>query len=627
MRTTRTAKGKLCARGYGYSPDRLLGGPPYRPAEEERPGQSSRPSAWDQAYSEIAEKVKRHHRRRRPRGARDGAGSASQRQVLHEALHERAGQSANVYTHGAACNLSKESGFTQAIGTGSYASDVANSKMTMFIGRSYADAIRPSSRGRAAEGPRERRRTSCWWTRAATTASVFADEWVPINPGTDLALVLAMSQRARARMAATTRSSWPRTPSASTSGPRTSTDYTPAVGRGRSRASRPTPSRAWRSSSPRRPPRPPSSPAGAARSAARTRTRARRRAPSACSTRCWAAGTRKGGALFTPSVSAGELDDEKLRRPCRSPRASSVGAAEYPLALVEHGHEPLRRPGTRRTARVKGMFFYNSNMAAGYSNPAIPGRSCLGNLDLMVVIDVQMSETCHARRLRAARHELPGAPGAARVHRRQGPGRGAARPGDREGASRTRSRSTRSSPSWPRHAAWASTSRFTVEELADAQLQTRGPFARRAQARRARRTSPRRRSPTARRRSGRRPPSKVQFTSEACEKAGLPAAPGVDGARGACPWATSCGSSAASRPSTATRRPRTSKTLMQITKDYDLDPRVDQRRRGADAWASPTATRWRCRTSEHTGRVRAKVTQRINPDGAVHAQPLRLLVA
>ena len=65
--------------------------------------------------------------------------------------------SPNVYTHGAACNLSKESGFTQAIGAANFESDVANSKMTMFIGRSYADAIRPSSVARAAAGARERR--------------------------------------------------------------------------------------------------------------------------------------------------------------------------------------------------------------------------------------------------------------------------------------------------------------------------------------------------------------------------------------------------------------------------------------------------------------------------------------
>ena len=65
--------------------------------------------------------------------------------------------SANVYTHGAACNLSKESGFTQAIGAASYASDMENSKMTMFIGRSYADARPAPVRGRAAARPRKRR--------------------------------------------------------------------------------------------------------------------------------------------------------------------------------------------------------------------------------------------------------------------------------------------------------------------------------------------------------------------------------------------------------------------------------------------------------------------------------------
>ena len=52
--------------------------------------------------------------------------------------------SANVYTHGAACNMSKNAGFTQVIGAGDYLADVENAKACMFIGRSYADAIRPS---------------------------------------------------------------------------------------------------------------------------------------------------------------------------------------------------------------------------------------------------------------------------------------------------------------------------------------------------------------------------------------------------------------------------------------------------------------------------------------------------
>lgn len=100
--------------------------------------------------------------------------------------------SPNVYTHGAACNLSKESGFTQAIGAANFESDVANSKMTMFIGRSYADAIRPSSVA-ALQQAHENGAHIVLVDPRLNNSIAFADEWVPINPGTDLALILAMS--------------------------------------------------------------------------------------------------------------------------------------------------------------------------------------------------------------------------------------------------------------------------------------------------------------------------------------------------------------------------------------------------------------------------------------------------
>ena len=53
--------------------------------------------------------------------------------------------SANVYTHGAACNLSKESGIQEATGAQNFSVDFPNTKMVVFIGRSYGDRIRPSS--------------------------------------------------------------------------------------------------------------------------------------------------------------------------------------------------------------------------------------------------------------------------------------------------------------------------------------------------------------------------------------------------------------------------------------------------------------------------------------------------
>ena len=100
--------------------------------------------------------------------------------------------SANVYTHGAACNLSKESGFTQAIGAASYASDMENSKMTMFIGRSYGDGIRPSSVQSLADAAEHGTRVVIVDPRL-NNSGIFASDWVPINPGTDLALLMAMA--------------------------------------------------------------------------------------------------------------------------------------------------------------------------------------------------------------------------------------------------------------------------------------------------------------------------------------------------------------------------------------------------------------------------------------------------
>ena len=184
------SKGKLCARGYGYSQiayseDRLTD-----PLKKNGQGKFEAIS-WDQAYSEIAEKV---------RAIIDADGPQALAMVqdprpsgkYYTKRFMNALGSANVYTHGAACNLSKESGMTQAIGTGSYSSDVANSKMTMFIGRSYADAIRPSSVV-ALQKAHEKGAHIVLVDPRCNNSRVFADEWVPINPGTDLALVLAMS--------------------------------------------------------------------------------------------------------------------------------------------------------------------------------------------------------------------------------------------------------------------------------------------------------------------------------------------------------------------------------------------------------------------------------------------------
>ena len=105
---------------------------------------------------------------------------------------------------------------------------------------------------------------------------------------------------------------------------------------------------------------------------------------------CW---NQKGGALFLPSVSAGKLDAGKFPS-VPKPEGAIVGAKEYPLSQSSMGVSTFAA-NLAATGMVRGMFFYNSNMVAGYSNPKHL-QECVEALDLSVAIDVQMSETCLA---------------------------------------------------------------------------------------------------------------------------------------------------------------------------------------------------------------------------------------
>ena len=73
------------------------------------------------------------------------------------------------------------------------------------------------------------------------------------------------------------------------------------------------------------------------------------------------------------------------------PENKIAGTEEYPLALTSMGTN-LFAAEQAKNGDIKGMFFYNSNMAAGYSNTAYLADA-LSQLDLIVVVDVQMSET------------------------------------------------------------------------------------------------------------------------------------------------------------------------------------------------------------------------------------------
>lgn len=379
------AQGKLCARGYGYSQiayskDRLTD-----PLKKNDKG-AFEAISWDQAYSEIAEKVKAIIADKGPQALAMVQDPRPSGKYYTKRFMNALG-SANVYTHGAACNLSKESGFTQAIGAASYASDMENSKMTMFIGRSYADAIRPSS---VAELQRAHENGAhiVLVDPRCNNSIAFADEWVPINPGTDLAFLLAMSNVLVTRglydkqyvadnavgfedWAASLADCTPEWAEKITGIPATTIARLAVEFAEAAPAASIEPS--WRGAF--------------GCSYANSGETARAVCLFNTLLGCW---NQEGGAIFTPSVSAGDVDKEKFPS-VPKPENKIAGTEEYPLALTSMGTN-LFAAEQAKNGDIKGMFFYNSNMAAGYSNTAYLADA-LSQLDLMVVVDVQMSET------------------------------------------------------------------------------------------------------------------------------------------------------------------------------------------------------------------------------------------
>lgn len=381
-------EGTLCARGYGYadiaySADRLTD-----PLKKNDQG-SFEAISWDQAFAEIGEKVKAIIAESGPETlaiVQDPRPSGK----YYATRFMNALGSPNVYTHGVACNMSKNSGFAQAIGASDFTSDVENAKMTMFIGRSYADAIRPSSL-HALQKAHEAGSYIVIVDPRLNNSIAFADEWVPIRPGTDLAFILGMANvlvtqglydKAYVAENSVGFDEWAAylkdcTPdwAAQITGidantiERLATSLAEAAPAASIEAS-------WRG----------------AFGCSYDNSGETARALCLFNTLlgCW---NQEGGALFLPSVSAGKLDEEKFP-PVPKPEGAILGQEQYPLSSSGMGVATFAAD-LAGTGRMRGMFFYNSNMVAGYANPAHLAE-CLGKLDLSVAIDVQMSETCMA---------------------------------------------------------------------------------------------------------------------------------------------------------------------------------------------------------------------------------------
>lgn len=596
------AKGKICARGYGYpsiaySEDRLTD-----PLKKNDKGEFEKIS-WEQAYQEIGDKVKAILDAEGPQALalvqdpRPSGGYYTKRFL--DALG-----SPNYYTHGAACNISKAAGYTQVIGASDFSADVANSKMIMYIGRSVADAIRPSHL-QGLQKAHEKGAKVVMVDPRCNNSTVFADEWLPINPGTDLAFILAMSHvlirdgiyakdyvEANAtgfdEFAAGVKDCTPAWAEeicgiAASDIERLAVEFAQAAPAACIDAG-------WRG--------------GFGNQYANSGETARAIAVFNTLLGCW---NQKGGALLTSSVSAGKLDEEKFP-PVPKPEGKKAGSEEYPLSSSSMGVNVFAASQAKE-GKIKGMFFYNSNMVAGYSNPAYL-QECLDALDLCVVIDIQMSETALC-----ADYVLPECSFLERLELPAFNGGKVPSVSLRDKVLDLIHPNTKPCDEIFKGLAEAcgvgEYFPFTVEELADAQLQSVGSSL--ADLRRVGTIEfPEKAFEYGKTPKWKTPSEKIQFTSEKCAKAGYTAAPtwvapAVMPAGGNQFRMITGKQAIHSHTMTANCKP-----LMAITEDYDLT-RIWMNADRAAALGIKDGDEVEVSNDLHTGRCRVKVTQRMNP--------------
>ncbi len=379
------SKGTICGRGHGmaqmaYSDERLT-----QPMRRAADG-SFEPIDWDTAFAEIGEKLTGileangpesvcYIHDPRPLGSFYGPRFANALGV------------SNVYTHGAACNLSLNAGFTHSLGSGSFSVDLANTKMVVYIGRSFADGITPADVQNIAAAADASKRIVIVDPRLNNTG-IFATDWVPILPGTDLALLLGIAH------VLITEDLYDREFVEKYSVgfeefAEQVREYTPEWAEGICDVPADTIASLARDLAAAAPACAIDPSWHAAFGCLYKNSFDTARAVAAVNTLLGAWG-QKGGAIMTGSPKLGALDPVKFPAVAK-PQVKRVGDADFPLVPSGMGTN-LAALKAALDGTMKAFIFYNSNAAQGYTQPKM-WREGLGKAELVVAIDVHMSET------------------------------------------------------------------------------------------------------------------------------------------------------------------------------------------------------------------------------------------
>lgn len=188
-----STRGRLCAKGnsgmwYSYDPDRILY--PLRRVGARGEGKWKRIS-WDEALTEVAQKL-------------DAALKEDPNTIMLKFGRNRTGGtldrfmktlgSATVLNHTSVCESSKKIGMEPTWGPDIETPDFANTKYVLNIGSNVLEAAyfhNPLSQ-RITEGRVDNNMKIVTFDVRLSNTAGFSDEWIPVFPGTDGAVALAL---------------------------------------------------------------------------------------------------------------------------------------------------------------------------------------------------------------------------------------------------------------------------------------------------------------------------------------------------------------------------------------------------------------------------------------------------
>ncbi len=178
--------GLICPKGHGYvhelyNPHRLKG--PLK-----RVGNRFEPISWEQAYQEIGQKINLILMESGPQSIFWVNYPQSNNLYALRLMHTLG--SPHYFTHGSTCYTARNAGWRMTVGE-LPSVDLSNSKYILMVGRNPAGGIDLAQVKKIVEAKEKGAKIVVVDPRHSETA-ILADEWLPIRPGTDLALLLAM---------------------------------------------------------------------------------------------------------------------------------------------------------------------------------------------------------------------------------------------------------------------------------------------------------------------------------------------------------------------------------------------------------------------------------------------------